>query len=215
MNFSQSVKYCSLHLLKKTINSGTFQWIKDIYSSWFCVLKVEAAPWGRQDMQNDSWWSRRKLQMVWPFMVHFSKIKLLYFPRFICKQVSHQHPEFCFFLEKLEKPWCTFHMSILTRLEKELLPFYWASDLQSPLCLMVLHLGRFTHFHCPAGSYSHSDLQLGLKTEINIRLSKTVENYLTLLYENYRKQYLWEKSVYLNRNRDTCTCKFRPNNTWY
>lgn len=166
-------------------------------------------------MQNDSWWSKQKVQMVWPFVVHFSKIKLLWFSRFRCKQVSHQHSEFWVFFENWENSGTYSIHQYLPGRVKELPSFCLAPDLQSWLLLIIFHLGHFTHFHCLAGSHSHSDLQLGLKIEINIRLSKKLENYFALVYEDYRKQYLWKKSVYLNRNRDTCTCKFKPHNTWY
>ena len=67
------------------------------------------------------------------------------------------------FLWKLEKHGYKFHTSILTRAWEGASTFL--LDIWSPflLFLIVFHLDHFIHFHCLAGSYSHSDVQLGLK----------------------------------------------------
>lgn len=105
---------------------------------------------------------------------YISKIKLLWFSRFRCKQVSHQHSEFWVFFENWKNSSTYSIHQYLPGRVKELPSFCSAPDLQSWLLFIIFHLGHFTHFHCLAGSYSHSDLHLGLKIEVNIRLSKKV-----------------------------------------
>lgn len=147
-------------------------------------------------------------------MGHFSKIKCLLFPVFICKQIS-QHSDSGFSLKTgktlvhiphisthqgLRRSCCLSRGYVTSHPHSSLLFFAWSSSLA--------FLARLA----PIAIYVYNP---GLEVEVYIRLSKTLENYLPLDYKDSSKGYLWENSVYVHRNRDMCPWKCKPNDTWY